>query len=407
MWQMPHSIRFATSSARRDVAAEHGSREPVLGVVGDTHGVLVVLGAQHDDDRTERFLAVDAHRRRHAVEHGGGHDGAVDFAAGDERRALRQRVVDERAHMRDRVPVDQRAEHHVAFARIAGRQRARLGGEFLDESVGDLLVDHDALGRHADLSLIDEGAERGRVHRGVEVGVVEHDQRRLAAELEQDRLEVARRGFRDQPPGAGRAGEADAPHRRVRDQRLDHLAGVLRRIGHHVDDAVRQAGVAQRGADQPMGRRTELGGLEDHGVAAGERHRDRPHAEDDRRVPRRDAEHDAGRLPHRHGRCGRARSDGITSPVIWVVMAAASRSMPAASRTLNSHQAGGGADLGHHRLGEVFGARLDHVGGGKKHGAPLARAQRRPGGETRATPLRRPRSRPRWWPPQPRSPPGR
>ena len=64
----------------------------------------------------------------------------------------------------------------------------------------------------------------------VEVGVVEHDQRRLAAELQQHGLEVPRRGLGDDPADAGRAGEVDPPHRRVRDQRLDHLGGVLRRI---------------------------------------------------------------------------------------------------------------------------------------------------------------------------------
>jgi hypothetical protein len=56
--------------------------------------------------------------------------------------------------------------------------------------------------------------------------------------------------------------------------------------------------------------------------------------------------------------------------------------MAAASRNIEFAPAGGGADLGHHRLGEVLGARLDHVGGGEKHGAALARAQRRPGGKS-------------------------
>ena len=88
--------------------------------------------------------------------------------------------------------LDQRAEHDVA-ARIAGRQLRGLVGELADEGVGDLLVDDDALGRHADLALVHEGAEGGGVDRAVEVGVVEHDQRRLAAELEQHRLEMLSR----------------------------------------------------------------------------------------------------------------------------------------------------------------------------------------------------------------------
>ena len=43
----------------------------------------------------------------------------------------------------------------------------------------------------------------------VEVGVVEHDVRRLAAELERDGLEVARRQLVDLAAGLGAAGEAD------------------------------------------------------------------------------------------------------------------------------------------------------------------------------------------------------
>ena len=48
--------------------------------------------------------------------------------------------------------------------------------------------------------------------------------------------------------------------------------------------------------------------LEDHGVAAGQRRGDGAHAQDDRRVPRRDAQHHAGRLAQAHGQ--RARHVG-------------------------------------------------------------------------------------------------
>ena len=55
----------------------------------------------------------------------------------------------------------------------------------------------------------------------VEIGVVEHDERRLAAELQQHRLQMARRDFGDEPPDARRAGEIDAANGRMGDQRLD------------------------------------------------------------------------------------------------------------------------------------------------------------------------------------------
>ena len=90
--------------------------------------------------------------------------------------------------------------------------------------------------------------------------------------------------------------------------------------------------------DQPVRRRADLGGLEDHGVAAGERHRDGADAEDDRRVPRRHA--DAARRPARAApsRSVPGLSEGMISPATWVVIAAASRSISAAKKTLKPIQ---------------------------------------------------------------------
>ena len=148
--------------------------------------------------------------------------------------------------------VDHRAQDRLALARVADGERLGLGGEALDELVGDLLVDDDALGRHADLALVGEGAEGRRVHRLVEVGVVEHHQRRLAAQLQQHGLEVLGALLGDDLADARGAREVDAPHGRVRDQRIDHGAGVLGRVGDDVDDA--------RRAGPPRGRRRRSGG---------------------------------------------------------------------------------------------------------------------------------------------------
>src|SRR5699024_8076169 len=84
--------------------------------------------------------------------------------------------------------------------------------------------------------------------------------------------------------------------------------------------------------------RTHFGCFENHGVAARKRHGECPHSEDDRRVPGGDAEHDARRLAYRQGQAaGHVARDDV--PVTWVVSAAASRSMLAASDTLKRDQA--------------------------------------------------------------------
>ena len=52
-------------------------------------------------------------------------------------------------------------------------------------------TDHeDAAGAHADLSLVDERAVRGRVDRVVQVGVGEHQQRVQAGKLQKNPLQV-------------------------------------------------------------------------------------------------------------------------------------------------------------------------------------------------------------------------
>ena len=265
--------------------------------------------------------------------------------------------------------------------RVAGLQRRGLGGEGGDELVGDAVVDDDALGRHADLALVHEGAESGGGDRRVDVGVVEHDQRRLAAELEQRGLEVAAGDLGDDPADAGRAGEVDAADGRLGDQRLDDRGRVIGGVGDGVEHARGQPGLVQRVDDQPVGARADLGGLHHHGVAAGERRRQRADAEDDRGVPgrHRRATTPAGWRTAMASEPG--RFEGMISPVIWVVSAAASRSMSEASMTLKCAQpAVAPISLGHR--GDEFG-RLggEDVGGLREDGAALARRGAGPVGE--------------------------
>src|ERR1700691_6604695 len=86
-----------------------------------------------------------------------------------------------------------------------------------------------------------------------------------------------------------------------------------------------------------MGAGADLGGAQDHGVAAGQGRGDSAGAENNRRVPRRDAEHDARRLTDRHRENTRlVRWDYLAGDL--VVSDAASRRMPAARCTLKPAQ---------------------------------------------------------------------
>ena len=125
----------------------------------------------------------------------------------------------------ERGLVDQRADDRVGLVRVAGLQALRLLGEPRAELVRDRALDDELAGRHADLALVHEGAERGRVDGVVEVGVREDDERVEAAELEHDALQVPARRLRELAAGRGRAGEVDPPDGRV----LDELVADRRR----------------------------------------------------------------------------------------------------------------------------------------------------------------------------------
>ena len=143
--------------------------------------------------------------------------------------------------IRSAAPILTSEPKHDMTARIAARQRRGALGELVDESVGDLGVDDDPLGRHADLPGVGEGAEHRGVDRRVEIGVVEHDQRRLAAQLEQHRLQMLGRQLRDHLADPGGAGEVHALDGRMGDQRRHDLRRVIRRVGDHIDDALGKA----------------------------------------------------------------------------------------------------------------------------------------------------------------------
>jgi hypothetical protein len=108
--------------------------------------------------------------------------------------------------------IDHAGQRRINARRLQGRG---LGGQLLDELRGHLAVDQDAVGRHADLALVEEGGKGGRFDRGVEVGVVEHDDRVLAAQFQQHRLQVPGRLLGDDAADLGRAGKVNAAHGRV------------------------------------------------------------------------------------------------------------------------------------------------------------------------------------------------
>ena len=129
--------------------------------------------------------------------------------------------------------------------------------------------------------------------RPVEVGVVQHDQRRLAAQLERDRGDVGRRGGADRPRGAHRPGEADPAHPGVGASGAPASAQPL----HDVQHPGGQPSVGRDVGQQRRGQRGPLRRLQHDRVAGRQRRGDPPGGQHERRVPRGDHRGHPGRIP--------------------------------------------------------------------------------------------------------------
>ena len=116
----------------------------------------------------------------------------MPLAAGRDDRALGLRVRDVRLDLGERLGVDERALVRFALQPVADAQLLHGLDELVREGVVDLRLHDEAVRAHAGLAGVAVLALDGARDRGVEVGVVEHEERRVAAELERHLLHRAR-----------------------------------------------------------------------------------------------------------------------------------------------------------------------------------------------------------------------
>ena len=107
-----------------------------------------------------------------------------DDAPRDDHGALAARALDALEHERAVRPADQRAHLRRVLGGIADDDALGRPAEALDELVVHAVLDEDARGREADLAVGQEDPGQRVPDGGVEVGVVAHDHRALAAQLE-------------------------------------------------------------------------------------------------------------------------------------------------------------------------------------------------------------------------------
>ncbi|EHK78845.1 hypothetical protein SM0020_06717 [Sinorhizobium meliloti CCNWSX0020] len=127
----------------------------------------------------------------------------------------------------------------------------------------------------------------------MQIGIIEHGERVLAAHLQLVLAIVLDRGDGDPLSRRGGAGEGDRLDVRAVEHRLAEDRALAHDEGQHT---LGQACAVEDIDDRPRTARNQLGRLEDDGVAVAERRGDLPGGNGDREVPRRDDADDPCRL---------------------------------------------------------------------------------------------------------------
>ena len=232
------------------------------------------------------------------------------LAAGDDLGAALDRVCDVLLDLVDRLHVDQRPLGDALLGAVADLHRRDLLRKLLDELVVDLVLGIDAVGADAGLAHVAILRDHGAFDRGIDIGVVEHHERRVAAELEPELLHPDRGLLIEDLADFGRSGEADEAHGGMLAQ---HLADRRRIAGEDVEHALGHAGLLGQRHQRQRRQRRFIGGLQHHGAAGGQRRRDFPGDHRAGKIPRRDRAADADRLLIASSRAS-ARWVGMVSP---------------------------------------------------------------------------------------------
>ncbi len=146
-----------------------------------------------------------------------------------------------------------------------------------------------------------------------QIGILKDDVGGLAAQLERDTLEVSSCCLKDLPTHDRGTGEGH-----LVDVRMTHKGGSrgLPIAGHHVQYPGRNARLERQLADAQRGQRGELRGLQHDCATAGQRRRDLPHADHQRKIPRDDRPDYAQWFAHGIGQSVRSGRNDLTVDLV-------------------------------------------------------------------------------------------
>ena len=271
---IPARSRRATSTAR--------SASPPQTYPARPYGVSLAIATAsssssygHDrEHRPEDLLLCDGRAWVDVREQGGLEEVAraeivAAAAPDDEPRAVGRASLDVALHARTLLVADQRPHEDVRIGRVADRHAGETFRRELDATVEVLVRDEQAARQDAALAGVEADERRRQRHDRLEVGVVEHDGRRLPSQLQEDPLHRARGRRHHLATGRGRPGKGDRVDTWIRRQcRRD----VVRRRREHVEDAIREVGALDDEAPEVRSRpRRERRRLEHNRASRSER----------------------------------------------------------------------------------------------------------------------------------------
>src|SRR5579883_353866 len=281
------------------VGRAYVSDEPEFRVVGYFNGFRFRLVCQYRQDGPEDFFLRDAHIAGHIGEHGRLHEipalksRRMTFAADNELGAFVDARLDVFLNALVLLYAGQWAQSYILVSRIAhldlfdGRPHQSL------HFVQPVFRHDQARSGDAGLTVVQvTGCDSHRNGDG-EIGVVQNDVRRLAAEFQRQALHRVQGVLRDQFSDLRRTGERDLLNvGTFRQLRPDDLTEA----GHEIDDAGRQTGFVKSFHQHFRLHRAYLAGLDDDRATGSDC---RSHLDRDRtgaRIPRRKYAHHARRL---------------------------------------------------------------------------------------------------------------
>jgi hypothetical protein len=281
------------------VAREDRRAEALRHAVVDRDRLVDVGHLDDVEDGRERLLLHDGHvgaslddRRLDEV------PGPLELlAAGEDHAALGLRALERLLVVADRVLVDQGSHQRRRIGRVADAHRRPDLLEAIDHFARHALLHHEPRGRRAALPGRAAGGERDRAHREVEVGVVHHDDRVVAAQ------------FEDRAPMRGPT--TSAMRRPMRVEPVAEMSGMRRSLSMRSPTSSTEPITIPNSPGQSncfirswqmfctaiAVKRHLVRRLPHHRVAADDRERGVPRPHGDREVERRDHAAHAERLP--------------------------------------------------------------------------------------------------------------